>query len=502
MAENEDFLKKVYDKYLGSDYEWGDADLNPKREIQKSDEEDWEEEQAAIISTIEERLKDLQRQAAQLPKYKRPEVVDNDNFMTTTSGVNGAPSPSKDVSLNQIAMQTALGGDIGDNLFIPSANFDDQINFMLNNIIPSLIPVLVEMPSGPNTAPNGASFATELFNPGCDTEDSAIQDFESSNEEFNNLKNTLLKDSPDSTDNENDLSDDMISSLATSGAASNQADKEADTADAAAEQAAIEQYTDAVECIAKELGVLQYILALLKVINTVKKVLLLILSIVVPIVKMITFAAQCWINPPAAAQVLQMVAEKIGALLISVIGEILQMIWNLLEMDCKTQQTQKALDEINSILSGVDSTINTTKNLISFSVKQYKTNKKSLQDMYDKFTEEKEDGTRRLRLGQFGQYFDSEKWGEAGAAFEDSIATTMFGTNGFDENGINMDGIKTMLQSGMPSEIKTTINSLLNSSTDLLSNAKNIFESAGLGNTVLQATLTDMTDFLGPIKIK
>lgn len=502
MAENEDFLKKVYDKYLGSDYEWGDADLNPKREIQKSDEEDWEEEQAAIIATIEDRLKQLQRQAAQLPKYKRPEVVDNDDFMTTTSGVNGAPSPSKDISLNQIAMQAALGGDIGDNLFIPSANFDDQINFMLNSVIPSLIPVLVEMPSGPNTAPNGASFATELFNPGCDTEDSTIQDFESSNEEFNNLKNTLLKDSSNSTDDENDLSDETISSLATSGAASNQADKEADTADAAAEQAAMEQYKDAVECIAKELGVLQYILALLKVINTVKKVLLLILSIVVPIVKMITFAAQCWINPPAAAQVLQMVAEKIGALLISVIGEILQMIWNLLEMDCKSQQSQKVLDEINSILSGVDSTINTTKNLISFSVKQYKTNKKSLQDVYSKFIEENEDETRRLRLGQFGQYFDSEKWGEAGAAFEDSIATTMFGTNGFDENGINMEGIKTMLQSGVPSEIKNTINSLLNSSTDLLGNAKNVFESAGLGNTVLQATLTDMTDFLGPIKIK
>lgn len=504
MAENEDFLKKVYDKYLGSDYEWGDADLNPKREIQKSDEEDWEEEQAAIIATIEDRLKQLQRQAAQLPKYKRPEVVDNDDFMTTTSGVNGAPSPSKDVSLNQIAMQAALGGDIGDNLFIPSANFDDQINFMLNSVIPSLIPVLVEMPSGPNTAPNGASFATELFNPGCDTEDSAIQDFESSNEEFNNLKNTLLKDASNDKDDGSgsDLSDETISSLATSGAASNQADKEADTADTAAEQAAMEQYKDAVECIAKELGVLQYILALLKVINTVKKVLLLILSIVVPIVKMITFAAQCWINPPAAAQVLQMVAEKIGALLISVIGEILQMIWNLLEMDCKSQQSQKVLDEINSILSGVDSTINTTKNLISFSVKQYKTNKKSLQDAYSKFIEENEDGTRRLRLGQFGQYFDSDKWGEAGAAFEDSIATTMFGTNGFDENGINMEGIKTMLQSGVPSEIKNTINSLLNSSTDLLGNAKNVFESAGLGNTVLQATLTDMTDFLGPIKIK
>lgn len=496
MAENEDFLKKVYDRYLGSDYEWGDADLNPKREIQKSDEEEWEEEQAAIIATVEARLKELQRQAAQLPKYKRPEVVDNDDFLTTTSGVNGAPSPSKDLSLNQIATQAALGGDIGDNLFIPSANFDDQINFMLNTVIPSLIPVLVEMPGGPNTAPNGVSFATELFNPGCDTEGNTISDFELS--DFESSSGSI------NDDNRNDvLSDEAIQSLATSGAASNQADKEADTADAAAEKAAQEKYTLAVECIAKELGILQYILALLKVVNTIKKVVLLILSIIVPIVKIIAFAAQCWINPPAAAQVLQMVAEKIAALLVSVIGEILQMIWNMLELDCKTQQTQKLLDEINSILSGIDSTINTTKNLISFTVKQYKTNKDSLIDSYNKFFVEDEDGNRKLRLGQFGEeYFDIEKWKEAGEVFSDTLATKMFGQDGVDEEGVNLEGIKTMISSGMPSEIKNTINNLLNSSTDLLGNAKNVFESAGLNDTVLQATLTDMTDFLGPIKIK
>ena len=57
MAENNDeFLKKVYDQYLGSDYEWGDADLNPKREIRKTGEEEWEDEQAAIIDIIEQRI--------------------------------------------------------------------------------------------------------------------------------------------------------------------------------------------------------------------------------------------------------------------------------------------------------------------------------------------------------------------------------------------------------------------------------------------------------------
>ena len=53
MAENNDeFLKKVYDQYLGSDYEWGDADLNPKREIRKTGEEEWEDKQASIVHII------------------------------------------------------------------------------------------------------------------------------------------------------------------------------------------------------------------------------------------------------------------------------------------------------------------------------------------------------------------------------------------------------------------------------------------------------------------
>ena len=123
MAENNDeFLKKVYDQYLGSDYEWGDADLNPKREIRKTGEEEWEDEQAAIIDIIEQRIKALKKEAANLPKYKKPEVVDNDNFLTTTSGINGGASPSNDISLSQLKTQSALGGDLGDNLFLPKSN--------------------------------------------------------------------------------------------------------------------------------------------------------------------------------------------------------------------------------------------------------------------------------------------------------------------------------------------------------------------------------------------
>ena len=493
MADNEEFLKKVYDRYLGSDYEWGDADLNPKREIKKSSEEDWEQEQAEIVSIIEARLKELQKQAAKLPKYKKSEIVDNDDFKTTTSGLNGGPSPSKDTSLSQIATQVALGGDVGDSLFIPSSNYDDQINFMINEIIPSLIPVLVQLPNVPSTTPNGLDLLQEMSNPGCDTENT-YDDFETSNDELTKLKESFDEDDEDSEN------DDEYDGLTSSGATSVQAEKAADKADTLAEKAVAERNKQIAECIAKELGILQYILALLKVINMIKKVALLILSIIVPISKMISAASQCWINPPAANEVLQAVAEKLSALIMTIIGEVLQLIWKLLEMDCMTEQVQKVLDEINEVLSGVDSTINMTKNFVSFGMKQYETNKQSLVEAYNNFIEEDENGNKKIR--GLDNVFNKDEWKKAGETFKDTFKEGLFGKDGLDESGLTTEGLKTFISAGIPSGMKDTLNNLIDSTKNVFSAAKDIFDETGSKDNVLKATLQDVVDFLGPINIK
>lgn len=497
MAENNDeFLKKVYDQYLGSDYEWGDADLNPKREIRKSGEEEWEEEQAAIIDIIEQRLKELKKEAANLPKFKKPQVVDNDDFLTTTSGVGGGPSPSSDISLGKLKAQAALGGDLGDNLFLPKSNFDDQINFLLGEIDGLIPPPFIVGPViPPIPGPDFIGTTSWIYDPGCDTEDESMDDFESSNPEFNKLKENLLKSYGDDEDSDEDESYD--SGISTSGGAADQADSEAGRADVLASRAATQRAAKVYECIAKELGILQSILALLKVVNVLKKVLLLILSIVVPIVKMITFAAQCWINPPAAGQVGQMVAEKIAALLISAIGEILQMIWDLLDMDCKTEQVQKVLDEINETLSGVNSAVDMTKNLVSFGMKQYDSNKKSLVDSFNKIIN-KEDGYNN----PLKEYANKDKWKEMGDTFKDSMGKALFGDEGIGENGVNQAGLKNIISSVVPSDLKDVLNNLMDSSQSILEKTNDILGKAKVKDTVINATITDMTDFLGPIRIK
>lgn len=492
MADSEEFLKKVYDKYLGSDYEWGDSDLNPKREIKKSSDEEWEQEQAEIIATVEARLKELSALASKMPKYKKPEVVNNDNFLTTTGGVNGAPSPSNSLSESQMIAQAALGGDIGDNLFLPKGNFDDQVDFMLNMVIPQLTGILIQGPYPYTTVPGTIDSQTELYNPGCDDEDTASDEYESSNPEFNKLKERLLAENGDD-DSDTDDSDDDDSGTGSSGAAADQADKETDDALAAADARIALRDKETAKCIAQELGILSSILALLKVINALKKVLLLMLSIVVPIVKMIAFAAQCWINPPAAGEVIQMAAEKIAALLMSLIGEIIQMIWDMLDMDCKTEQLQEVLDQINDVLSGVDSLVNSTKNLVSFGLKQYSANKKSLKDSYDKFKQTEQWSKLKEELTS------KEQWEKKGELLKDTLSDSLFG-----EDGVSGAGAMNLLSAAMPSGIKSALNGLMDSAKNIVSTAKDIAsEIPGLQDDAqLKNTLIAATEFLGPIRIK
>ena len=209
------------------------------------------------------------------------------------------------------------------------------------------------------------------------------------------------------------------------------------------------------------------------------------------------FAAQCWINPPAAAQVAQMVAEKIAALLISVIGEIIQMIWDLLDMDCKTEQVQKVLDEINETLSGVDSAVSMTKNLVSFGMKQYDANKKSLVDSFNKFTNKGDKFNNPIK-----EYSNKDAWKKAGDTFKDTMSTSLFGEGGIDENGLNGAGLKNILSAAMPDGIKSAINNLMDSAQGILERTNDILNQAKVKDTVVNATITDMTDFLGPIRIK
>lgn len=487
----DEFLKKVYDRYLGSDYEWGDADLNPKREISRTDAEQLQEDQEAILQRIAARLHELNAQAAALPKYRAPEVIDNDNFLTESAGVGGNGDPNPDYNDAELQMRLALGGNADSNkLVMPDGDYDSQIDFLLSQIDGVIIPLLIPYTGSINAPGNQTSPTIQMYNPGCD--------------EFGDEDIDMNDASPDSRDRKNDMDDEAgdddsdseeDDSLTTGGGSSKTTSEAADAAALSNEQAAsrevIERNKEIAGCIAKELGILQAILILLTIISVIKQGVIFLLSIIIPIVQIITLASQCWINPPAASDVIQKTAEKIAALLISAIGEIIQLIWNMLEFDCRTQQLQSFLDRINDVLSGLNFSLLSTKSLISFTKNQTTAIAQSLQASYNRFKQ-------------------TSQWKEAWADLKN--ATTWENLKNtqknaiddmlFDGKGLSKEGMSAAMSNVLSSDIKRSLNSLLSSAKGVTAEANDLYKNTGIKDTSLSQKLTDMADFLGPLKIR
>ena len=488
----EEFLKKVYDKYLGSDYEFGDSDLNPKREISKSGLEALEDEEEAILAKISERIKKLHEMSSTLPKYKVPEKVENDNFTTESTGAALGSDPSPSVNENTVQIKLNMGGDTSDkHLLLPSGGTNTQVDFLLSELEQIMIPVLtiINAPDFPGRFPGPGSIVP-LMDPACDEYDNdRDSEYESENKDLLALK----KDGEESSSGSGD-SDEEDSSISTKDAAEAADDAATENENLAAQQVA-ERNREVAECIAKEVPILSSILAMLKIVNVIKKVLMLILTIVVPIVKMIAFAAQCWINPPAAAQVIQMVAEKIAALLITALGEILQMLWNMLELDCKTEQTQKILDEINEVLSGVSSALRSTKSsAISFS-KQMKSMGETFKNLPEQMQKGAENWTK-----EFQALGEEDTWNQGNEA----LTRSLFGMADPSKNP--GDATNNLLQKSLPFGIKDKLNKALNSTKNIIKNTKQVIQNADMSKDQktagVQQTLNKLVETLGPIKIK
>lgn len=487
----EEFLKKVYDKYLGSDYEFGDSDLNPKREIAKTSLEQLEDEEEAILEKIAERLRQLQAQASILPKYKRPEKVDNDDFVTESSGAGLGSDVSPEDNENETFMKIALGGDADDNhIFFPGGGLDSQVDFLVSELESLALPILVvgeTPPSYPGPSPTAPGDIVNLYNPGCDDDTVNSDEYESSNPDYEAFAEKLKEMNGGDDDDDDDDGEGEAGSKSAAEAADSIAEQNLNEASKNVSQ----RQKEVAECIAKELPILSAILAILKVVNVLKKVLLLILSIVVPIVKMIAFASQCWINPPAAAEVIQMVAEKIAALLITAIGEILQMLWNLLELDCKTEQVQKVLDQINETLTGVSSAISSGKSSTISFIKTSKSLLKSLEDSADKFQQTE----------QWQNWYDEAKEELDYDKQKERMNDLLLGGQ-----GLTGAGLKTLMTAALPGDIKNSLNKIASSAQKVANNTKKALSTVDFSKdqktAAAQQTMNNLADLLGTFRIK
>jgi hypothetical protein len=81
----------------------------------------------------------------------------------------------------------------------------------------------------------------------------------------------------------------------------------------------------------------------------------LILAILVPILEIVMLALMCWLIPPAAEQLRQRITEMVIALIIMIITRLLAMIFQLLNLDCISDQTMNMISQIKEAMTAFSS---------------------------------------------------------------------------------------------------------------------------------------------------
>lgn len=105
------------------------------------------------------------------------------------------------------------------------------------------------------------------------------------------------------------------------------------------------------DCAAADLTILKIFIAILKIFQILVKILQFLLELPTILAELIQLAAQCWINPPSIALLVQIVLDLITSLIIALISNLIKFLWDLLGLDCISQQTTDLLDNIQDLIS-------------------------------------------------------------------------------------------------------------------------------------------------------
>jgi hypothetical protein len=112
------------------------------------------------------------------------------------------------------------------------------------------------------------------------------------------------------------------------------------------------------ECAEIELTWLKIILLLVRFLNWVKRIINFVLSILVPLIDILRLAVGAWINPPCIATIIQMLIELVTAIILFLITQFIQFVWNLLNLDCVSDQLASIIAQIRRALSVFASVMN------------------------------------------------------------------------------------------------------------------------------------------------
>ena len=102
------------------------------------------------------------------------------------------------------------------------------------------------------------------------------------------------------------------------------------------------------EIVLEFLKILIVILNILKVIRIIIDYMISTISVIIQIV---CLAIGAWLNPPNIAQIAQLVFEIVLSLCMFIMSNLLQLLWNLLNLDCLADQTASLVEQIKQSFS-------------------------------------------------------------------------------------------------------------------------------------------------------
>ena len=343
-------LKKVYDTYKSEDWTFTQDNLNPLREISPRGDEDINELRKRAIDKIAAKVSKIRDDLeAGGIKFKTLEDFASEEQSSIPFGGESIP---QGISPDKIMENFKTGKQLNDTdpFFMPARNpLGPDIFKTLTDYIEYLLVSLGADLSG--SADDSDIQLIEgmiygLLDLGCDNSTvKAIMTNIAGEENKNNDSNLGSSDESDSNKDESDEDDldnaadllnpnDILNKYADDNRRKNAKD--------------INTLRD---CAMKDLTWLLIILIILKIVSLLVNITALAMGIISPIIKNTTLAAGAWANPVGISEIIQMNVEKAMAIMNMAISSIVQLLWNLLNMDCISSGTMSAMDKLNSALS-------------------------------------------------------------------------------------------------------------------------------------------------------
>ena len=345
-------LKKVYDTYKSEDWTFTQDNLNPLREVSPRGDEDINELRKRAIDKIAAKVSKIRDDLEEGGiKFKTLEDFASEEQSSIPFGGESIP---QGISPDKIMENFKTGKQLNDTdpFFMPARNpLGPDVFKTLTDYIEYLLVSLGADLSG--SADDSDIQLIEgmiygLLDLGCDNSTIKAIMTNIAGEENKNKSDDSSTGSSDESDSNKDNSDEEDLD---------------DAADLSNPNDILNKYADdnrrknakdintLRDCAMKDLTWLLIILIILKIVSLLVNITALAMGIISPIIKNTTLAAGAWANPAGISEIIQMNVEKAMAIMNMAISSIVQLLWNLLNMDCISSGTMSAMDKLNSALS-------------------------------------------------------------------------------------------------------------------------------------------------------